>query len=82
MKLTPIYSTEVCKALNTLDTMIQNRKRQIDEVIKSDKELTFLYGNLHIRKSYYAEDYQVRQLTEERNRIISIVIPEDYEWSK
>ena len=82
MKLTPIYSTEVCKALNTLDTMIQNRKRQIDEVIQADKELTFLYGNLNVRKSYYAEDYQVKQLKEERNRIIAIAIPEDYEWSK
>ena len=81
MKLTPIYSYEVSLTLYKLDTMIEDRKKQIDELIQSDKELTFLYGNLHRRKSYYEGDSQLVQLTGERNRIIAIAIPEDYEWS-
>ncbi len=78
--LVPKYNSEAEQALSALNLMISERKDELETSIEEDKILEFLYGGVHKRKAYYANDEKIKQLRDEVVRIESISVPESYSW--
>ncbi len=82
MRLQPIHTLDIQRALDAIQELITQRESEINAMIDSQAGLKFLHSAHHRKQQYISDDMQITILRKEQARALSLSVPIAYHWKE